>query len=65
MTMIVDLPMANVSIGGLFLGGIVPGILIGLGLYGRHQAPFAQARVPGTAAHERRVRLPARGEGRL
>lgn len=32
MTMIVYGSMANVSIGGLFLGGIVPGILIGLGL---------------------------------
>lgn len=32
MTMIVYGSMANVSIGGLFLGGIVPGILIGVGL---------------------------------
>jgi tripartite ATP-independent transporter DctM subunit len=32
MTMIVYGSMANVSIGGLFLGGIVPGVLIGLGL---------------------------------
>src|SRR5437667_5312076 len=32
MTMIVYGSMANVSIGGLFLGGIVPGILIGIGL---------------------------------
>lgn len=32
MTMIVYGSMANVSIGGLFLGGIVPGALIGLGL---------------------------------
>jgi tripartite ATP-independent transporter DctM subunit len=32
MTMIVYGSMANVSIGGLFLGGIIPGILIGLGL---------------------------------
>jgi tripartite ATP-independent transporter DctM subunit len=32
MTMIVYGSMANVSIGGLFLGGIVPGIMIGLGL---------------------------------
>ncbi len=32
MTMIVYGSMANVSIGGLFLGGIVPGILIGFGL---------------------------------
>jgi len=31
MTMIVYGSMANVSIGGLFLGGIVPGILIGVG----------------------------------
>lgn len=30
--MIVYGSMANVSIGGLFLGGIVPGILIGVGL---------------------------------
>lgn len=32
MTMIVYGSMANVSIGGLFLGGIIPGVLIGLGL---------------------------------
>lgn len=32
MTMIVYGSMANVSIGGLFLGGIIPGILIGIGL---------------------------------
>ena len=32
MTMIVYGSMANVSIGGLFLGGIVPGVLIGVGL---------------------------------
>jgi len=32
MTMIVYGSMANVSIGGLFLGGIVPGVLIGIGL---------------------------------
>ncbi len=32
MTMIVYGSLANVSIGGLFLGGIVPGILVGLGL---------------------------------
>ncbi len=32
MTMIVYGSMANVSIGGLFLGGIIPGILIGVGL---------------------------------
>ncbi len=32
MTMIVYGSMANVSIGGLFLGGIAPGVLIGLGL---------------------------------
>ncbi len=32
MTMIVYGSMANVSIGGLFLGGIVPGALIGIGL---------------------------------
>ena len=32
MTMIVYGSMANVPIGGLFLGGIVPGILIGIGL---------------------------------
>jgi len=32
MTMIVYGSMANVSIGGLFLGGIMPGILIGIGL---------------------------------
>ncbi len=42
MTMIVYGSMANVSIGGLFLGGIVPGVLIGVGLmiviaiYARH-----------------------------
>jgi tripartite ATP-independent transporter DctM subunit len=42
MTMIVYGSMANVSIGGLFLGGIVPGVLIGVGLmiviaiYSRH-----------------------------
>ncbi len=42
MTMIVYGSMANVSIGGLFLGGIIPGILIGIGLmiviaiYARH-----------------------------
>ncbi len=43
MTMIVYGSMANVSIGGLFLGGIVPGILIGLGLmiviYGYSRRP--------------------------
>lgn len=32
MTMIVYGSMTNVSIGGLFLGGIIPGILIGIGL---------------------------------
>src|SRR5438552_9590651 len=32
MTMIVYGSMANVSIGGLFMGGIIPGILIGIGL---------------------------------
>ncbi len=32
MTMIVYGSMANVSIGGLFLGGIIPGVLIGIGL---------------------------------
>ena len=32
MTMIVYGSMANVSIGGLFMGGIVPGVLIGVGL---------------------------------
>jgi tripartite ATP-independent transporter DctM subunit len=32
MTMIVYGSMSNVSIGGLFLGGIIPGILIGIGL---------------------------------
>jgi len=32
MTMIVYGSMANVSIGGLFLGGIIPGALIGIGL---------------------------------
>ncbi len=32
MTMIVYGSMANVSIGGLFLGGILPGVLIGVGL---------------------------------
>ncbi|MCB1486613.1 MAG: TRAP transporter large permease [Bauldia sp.] len=32
MTMIVYGALANVSIGGLFLGGIIPGILVGLGL---------------------------------
>ncbi|WEX10915.1 TRAP transporter large permease [Chelativorans sp. AA-79] len=34
MTMIVYGALANVSVGGLFLGGIVPGILIGLALMG-------------------------------
>ena len=32
MTMIVYGSMTNVSIGGLFLGGIIPGVLIGIGL---------------------------------
>ena len=32
MTMIVYGSMASVSIGGLFLGGIIPGVIIGLGL---------------------------------
>lgn len=32
MTMIVYGSMTNVSIGGLFLGGIIPGIMIGIGL---------------------------------
>ncbi len=42
MTMIVYGSMSNVSIGGLFLGGIIPGLLIGVGLmiviaiYARH-----------------------------
>ncbi len=42
MTMIVYGSMSNVSIGGLFLGGIIPGVLIGIGLmivvaiYARH-----------------------------
>lgn len=34
MTMIVYGALANVSIGGLFLGGIIPGILVGLALMG-------------------------------
>jgi tripartite ATP-independent transporter DctM subunit len=34
MTMIIYGSMAGVSIGGLFLGGIIPGILIGFGLMG-------------------------------
>jgi tripartite ATP-independent transporter DctM subunit len=44
MTMIVYGSMTNVSIGGLFLGGIIPGILIGIGLmivihlYSLHEA---------------------------
>ena len=44
MTMIVYGSMANVSIGGLFLGGIVPGILIGVGLMLGHPASTRCAR---------------------
>ncbi len=53
MTMIVYGSMANVSIGGLFLGGIVPGILIGIGLMIVIRMYSLCPRVSGAAAHQR------------
>ena len=57
MVMVVYGAIAQVSIGGLFLGGIVPGILVGLFLMAHDQDLHLPARLPRAARGARPLRV--------
>ena len=67
MTMVVYGAIAQVSIGGLFLGGIIPGILVGLFLMATVKLLHLPPGLPGAARGARPLRVggaPAVGRAR-